>query len=147
MQYRLKRVHLLSEIANLINNPYHKPDVTDGRAKEQFRTEYEEVDSFIRAKLEEFGSIDSFGHAEFSMGNPWNSSRKIGITFNTEQSFSEALIKVLWTAVQGLPVDYLLVLSGEYVPGGGNFYICIRKGSDVLGYEPHEGMLRPFGFS
>lgn len=147
MPYKLVQVNHLGEISPLIDQPYNKPDNANPEAKEEFWTEYEGVDSLIRSKLDEFGGVDSFGKAEFSMGNPWNSSRKIGITINTELSFSEGLIKALWTVVQNFPFDYLIVLSGEYEPGSGTFYICIRKGDEVLGYAPEKGMLKPFGFT
>ena len=44
-------------------------------------------------------------------------------------------------------VNYLLISSGEYEPGGGTFYICIEKGGDVVGYARKESMLTPFGFT
>ncbi|HEX4086083.1 MAG TPA: hypothetical protein VHY22_14305 [Chthoniobacteraceae bacterium] len=137
----------MSEISTLIDKPYNKPDASNPKAKEEFLTEYEGIDFLVRSKLNEFGSVDAVGRAEFSMGNPWNTSRKIGITINTELLFSEALLKVLWTAVQDFRVDYLLVLSGEYGPRGGDFYICIQKSPEVLGYAPDKSMLKPFGFT
>jgi hypothetical protein len=79
------------------------------------------------------------------MGDPWNNNRQIGIIVNTERLFSEALIESLWTAVQELPVDYMLVLSGD--SGKGTFYICIRKCSEVAGFAPDRRTLESFGFT
>ena len=146
MPYTLKRLQHLSEITPLINNPYNKPDTNNPEAKERFWEEYKQVDSLIRSKLEKFGDIDAFGKKEFSMGDPWNNNRQIGIIVNRRSQFDEALIKELWNTIQELPIDYMLVLEGEDEPGGGNFYICIRKGNDVVGYAPDKSMLKPFGF-
>ena len=144
--YRLHRVSQLAEIAPLIDGPYNKPIFSDARSKEAFREEYEHADALLRSKLRALGEIDSIGEKEFSMGNPWNSSRKIGITVNVDSLFNEELIELLKNAEEEMPEKYLIVLSGEYEPGTGTFYICVGPNADVLGYAPNKEMLEPFGF-
>jgi hypothetical protein len=143
---RFRRVLHLEEIVPLVDEPYNKPSFDDAHAKEDFRKEYEQADAHVRSALQSFGEIDAFGHKEFSMGNPWNSSRKIGVTLNAESLFDRVLVTSLQAAVGQMPADYLIVLSGEYEAGGGTFYICIRKDGDILGYAPDKEMLAPFGF-
>lgn len=144
--YRLRWVPRLGEIAQLIDGPYNKPAFTEARSKEMFREEYERADGLLRSKLRALGEIDSIGETEFSMGNPWNSSRKIGITVNANWLFTERLIELLKNAVDEIPEDYLIVLSGEYGPGAGMFYICIIRDADVFGHAPDKWMLESFGF-
>jgi len=143
----LRWVSRLAEIAPLIDGPYNKPVFTDARSEENFREEYERADGLLRSRLRALGQIDSVGEAEFSMGDPWNSSRKIGITVNTDSIFTERLIELLKSAVDEIPEDYLVVLSGEYEPGAGMFYICISRDASVLGYATDKGMLESFGFA
>jgi hypothetical protein len=144
--YRLRRVNRIEEIDPLLEKPYNKPIFSDESAKERYREEYEEADSLVRSKLMTLGEIDAFGHKEFSMGNPWNSSRKIGVTVNTAALFDEELIGLLKAAIDELTTDYLILLSGEYEPGEGTFYICITKAEEVLGYAENPELLEPFGF-
>jgi len=61
--------------------------------------------------------------------------------------FTEKLIELLKSAVDQIPEDYLVVLSGEYEPGAGMFYICISRDANVLGHAPDKGMLESFGFA
>jgi hypothetical protein len=136
----------LEEIASLVEGPFNRPTFTNPRSKELFREEYELADRILRAKLTMLGEIDAIGKKEFSMGDPWNSSRKIGVTVNVEYLFSEELVKVLRDAVEQMPTDYLIILSGEREPGAGTFYICVSRNRDVLGYASDQKLLKRFGF-
>lgn len=144
--YRLQRVSGIEEIASLINCPYNKPTFTDAQSKEMFREEYECADHILRSELRKLGEVDAIGAKEFSMGDPWNSSRKIGVTVNVNRLFSEKLIELLKDAVEQMPARYLVILSGEYESGAGTFYICINRDREVLGYSPNKKILDLFGF-
>lgn len=144
--YHLQLVADLAEIVPLVNAPYNKPTLTDSLSKELFREEYELADRILRTKLRMLGEIDAIGGKEFSMGDPWNSSRKIGVTVNIAYLFCEELIKILKDAVAKMPADYLIILSGEREAGAGTFYICVSRNRDVLGYAPDQKLLERFGF-
>lgn len=135
-----------SEAEALVNAPYNTPTFSDSDAKERFYEEYKHADAVVRLNLQHLGDVDAFGEKEFSTGNPWNSSRKIGVTLNAKRLFHKETVASLQAAVEEIPVDYLIVLSGEYVVGKGTFYICVQKGGNVLGYAPKNEMLDPFGF-
>lgn len=143
---RILRIVSFEEASSLINAPYNKPVLDTAQVKEAYRCEYEEADSLVRSKLTMLGEIDSFGEKDFSMGNPWNSSRKIGITINTVHHFNAEVIWFLQSAIQTIAVEYLIILSGEIELGKGTFYICIRKTGDIIGYAPDEKTLELFGF-
>lgn len=154
MPYKLKRVGELGEIERFLEEPYNAPKYDTAEEQEEFADEFGEYDEMIRSKLSEFGEIDAFGDAEFSMGDPWGSCRLIGVVVNTEGVYREAVLAALWSGLQTMPLSYLFVLNGTCTTGSyaagnlevGSFYILIDKDNEILGYSPDPKVLDAFGF-
>ena len=144
MPYKLKRVKQLSEILRPLERPYNRPVIANAEEREAFCDEYEEYDKVIRSTLCQFGAISAFSGTEFSMGDTWGDSRKIGIVFDSDSVFKEIIIARLWEALQEMATSYLLVISGDVI--NKDFYILIDKDDEIVGYSKDPKILDAFGF-